>query len=62
MTRTGTKQKRRITMAPITAEERVAFLASLKGAEAEIKAGKYTEYDSKKFKDRLVRIYRSVKR
>jgi hypothetical protein len=42
--------------------ERDELLASLKEAEAQIKAGDYTDYDPKKFKDRLQRIYQGKKR
>jgi hypothetical protein len=48
---------------PLLSErERAELLASLKEAEAEIKAGKGIRYDSKKFKDRLIGIYRAAKR
>jgi hypothetical protein len=68
----ATKDKRRrTTMVPVTTmeeipvlgdDERAELLASLKTAQAQIKAGKGIEYDSKKFKDRLVGIYRRTKR
>ena len=41
--------------------ERAELLSTLKMAEAQIKAGNYTEYDPKKFKERLLRIYRRKK-
>jgi hypothetical protein len=43
-------------------EERDALLASLKEAEAQIEAGRGIDYDSKRFKDRLLGIYRRAKR
>ncbi len=71
-TKTAIKHKRRrTTMVPVTTmeeipvladEERAELLASLKEAEAQIKAGKAIDYDRKKFKDRLVGIYRRAKR
>jgi len=42
-------------------EERAELLDSLKQAEADIEAGKGTDYDPKKFAQRLVRIYRGKK-
>ena len=42
--------------------EKAELLASLKQAEADIKAGKGVEYDTKTFRDLLVRIYRANKR
>jgi hypothetical protein len=69
---TDTKAKRRrTTMVPVTTmeeipvltdEERAELLASLQEAEAQIKAGNYTEYDPKEFRDRFMRIYRGAKR
>ena len=48
---------------PVLSEkERAELIARLKEAEARIKAGDYIEYDPKKFKDRLMRIYRGKKR
>ena len=48
---------------PVLSEsERAALLASLKEAQAQIKRGEYTEYDSKKFRERFMRIYRRKKR
>ena len=50
-------------MVPVTTEEeRAALLASLKEAEARIKAGAYTDYDAQEFKDRLLGIYRAAER
>jgi hypothetical protein len=46
----------------LTEEERAELLASLKQAEADIEAGNFVEYDSKTFKDRMLRIYRAKKR
>ena len=43
-------------------EEREALLASLKEAEAQIKAGHGIEHDSKKFKNRFLSTYRRTKR
>jgi transcription elongation GreA/GreB family factor len=66
---TETTRKRRGT-GPVTAmaelpildeQERAELVASIKEAEAEIKAGKGAEYDARKFKDRLVGIYRGEK-
>jgi hypothetical protein len=67
----ATKDKRRrTTMVPVTtmeeipvlsAGERADLLASLEAAEARVKAGKAIDYDSKKFKDRLIGIYRARK-
>lgn len=69
--KTATKPKRRrTTMVPVTTmeeipvladRERAALLGSLKEAEAQVKAGKAIDYDPKKFKDRLVGIYRRAK-
>ena len=42
--------------------ERAELLGRLRAAEARIKAGDYVAYDPKKFKNRLMRIYRSKKR
>ena len=69
--KTMTKSKRRTTLVPVTTmeelpvladEERAALAASLKQAEAHIKAGDYADYDPKKLKNRLLRIYRAKKR
>ena len=65
------KNKRRTTMVPVTTMEEIPVLsdkerseltASLKAAEARVKAGKGIDYDPKNFKDRLVGIYRGDKR
>jgi hypothetical protein len=71
-TKTATKSKRRrTTMVPVTTmeeipvlsdKERAELLASLKEAEARVKAGKAVDYDPKTFKQRLLRIYRGRKR
>ena len=71
-TKTAAKrQRRRTAMVPVTAmeeipvpdeRERAELLAALKESEARIKAGDYAEYDPKKLKDRLLRIYRGKKR
>ena len=70
MTETARKP-RRTTMVPVTTleevpvlddDERAELLASLKEAEADIKAGKGIEYDPKAFRERLLRIYRANKR
>ena len=62
---------RRTTMVPVTTmeelpvldeKERAELLASLKDAEGQIKSGRYTVYEPKAFKERLVRIYRGKKR
>jgi len=42
--------------------ERVELLEALKRAEADIKSGKSIDYEPKKFKDRLIGIYRRAKR
>ena len=66
-----TAKRRRTTMVPITTmeeipvlseQERAKLIASLKKAEAEIKAGKGIDFEPKKFKDRLMKIYRGGKR
>jgi hypothetical protein len=70
-TRPAKDKRRRTTSVPVTTmedipvltdAERAALLASLKEAEAQIKAGDYTEYDRKKFRERFMRIYRGRKR
>ena len=43
-------------------KERADLLASLKQAEARVKAGKAIDYNSKTFKKRLLDIYRTAKR
>ena len=64
-------KRRRTTMVPVTTMEEIPvlsggereeLLAALKDAEAQTKAGKAIDYDPKKFKDRLVGVYRSAKR
>jgi hypothetical protein len=70
--KTATKDKsRRTTSVPVTTmeeipvlseKERADFVASLKEAEARVKAGKAIDYDSKTFKKRLLDIYRGAKR
>ena len=42
--------------------KRAELLASLKDAEGQIKSGRYTDYEPKTFKERLVRICRGKKR
>ena len=42
--------------------ERAELLASLKGAEEQIKAGEFVEYDPETFKSNLLDIYRRAKR
>jgi len=68
-TQRGTK--RRTTMVPVTIMEEIPVLseneqaeltASLKNAEARMKAGQAIDYDSKAFKERLIGIYRAAKR
>ena len=46
----------------LSEEERAKLTASLKEAEARIKAGKGIDYDPKRFSDRLLGIYRGGKR
>jgi len=64
-------KRRRTTSVPVTTMEEIPVLseteradlvASLKEAEARIKAGKGIDYDPKTFKKRLVDIYRGAKR
>jgi hypothetical protein len=64
------RKRRRTTMVPVTTmeevpvldnEERTELLDSLEQAAADAKAGKAIDYDPKKFKQRLVRIYRRAK-
>ena len=68
---TENARKRRTTVVPVTTledvpllddDEREEMLASLKEAEADIKAGKGIDYDPKAFRARLLRIYRASKR
>jgi hypothetical protein len=71
-TKSAVKQKgRRTTTVPVTTmeeipilseRERAELLASLKDAQAQVKAGDFTEYDPKKLKDRMLRLYRAKKR
>ena len=42
--------------------ERAELTASLKAAEARVKAGKAIDYDPKTFKQHLIDIYRGTKR
>jgi hypothetical protein len=70
--KTAAKDKsRRTTSVPVTTmeeipvlseKERADLVASLKEAEARIKAGKAIDYDRKTFKKRLLDIYRGAKR
>ena len=72
MPKTATKAKRRrTTMLPVTtmeelpvlsAKERAELRTALEQAEQRIKAGQGIDYDPKSFKQRLVNIYRGVKR
>jgi len=64
-------RRRRSTSVPVTTmeeipvlsnKERADLLASLKQAEARVKAGKAIDYNSKTFKKRLLDIYRTAKR
>lgn len=69
---TQTKPKgRRTAMVPVTTmeelpvlddAERAELLKSLAAAEADIEAGRYTEHDPNKLKDRLARIQRTNRR
>jgi len=48
---------------PLLSEnERDQLVDTLKESEVRIKAGDYTQYDRKKFKNRLLRIYRGKQR
>jgi len=70
--KSAAKDKRhRTTMVPVTTMEEIPVLserereeltASLKAAEARVRAGKAIDYDSKTFKQRLIGIYRGTKR
>ena len=42
-------------------DERAQLLDSLRKAEEDIKAGKAVDYVAKKFRDRLIRIFRRAK-
>jgi hypothetical protein len=64
-------KRRRTTMVPVTTmeeipvlseQERAELTASLRAAEARIKAGQAIDYDPKTFKDRLISLYRGSKR
>lgn len=61
---------RRTTMVPVTtmeelplldAKERAALVETLEQAQAQVQAGKAVDYEPKRFRDRLVRIYRGKK-
>ena len=43
-------------------KERAELLDTLKQAQGEIEAGKAGTYDPKRFRDRLIRIYRGKKK
>ena len=69
--KSATGPKRRTTMVPVTTmeeipvldeHERAELLAQLKESQEQIKAGHYIVYDPKKFKERMMRIYRAKKR
>ena len=64
-------KRRRTTTVPVTTmeeipvlsdKERAELTASLKEAQARVRAGKAIDYDPKTFKDQLVGIYRGSKR
>ena len=64
---TQAKSGRRTTIVPVTTmeevpvldkSERAKLLSTLRQAEAEIASGKGATYEPKRFRDRLVRIYR----
>jgi hypothetical protein len=66
-----TNQSRRTTSVPVTTmeevpvlsdQERADLVVSLNEAEARVKAGESTNYESASFKKRLLDIYRGVKR
>jgi hypothetical protein len=42
----------------LNAKEQADLLAALERAQTEIRAGKATDYEPTRFRDRLVRIYR----
>jgi len=42
-------------------KERAELLASLKDAEQQVKSGRYNNYETKTFRERLVGIYRGKK-
>jgi hypothetical protein len=65
------KTKRRTTMVPVTTmeeipvlsdDEREELIASLRQAEARVKAGQGIDLDADAFKQRLISIYRSRQR
>jgi hypothetical protein len=69
--KTATSDKRRTTMVPVTTmeelpvlsdKERAELRTSLEQAERRIKAGQGIDYGPKTFKQRLIDIYRGVKR
>jgi hypothetical protein len=70
--KTDTKDiRQRTTSVPVTTmeeipvltdRERADLLASLKQAEARVQAGEAIDYDSRTFKERLLSIFRGVKR
>jgi hypothetical protein len=72
MGKTATRSnRRRTTSVPVTTmeeipvlsdQERADLVASLKQAEARVRAGKAVDYDPKAFKKRLLDIYRGAKR
>jgi hypothetical protein len=62
------KNRRRTTMVPITTMEEIpvlsdgereALLASLKQAEARVRAGQAIDYDARTFKERLISMRES---
>ncbi len=64
-------KRRRTTMVPVTTMEEIPVLtedertdlqAALEDAAASIERGEAIEYDRRTFKDRLLAIYRGVKR
>lgn len=68
---TTADKRRRTTTVPVTTmeeipvlsdQERADLAASLKDAEARVKAGEAIDYEPKSFKKRLLDIYRGVKR
>ena len=46
----------------LNANERADLLAALERAQTEIRAGKAESYEPKRFRDRLIRIYRGKNR
>jgi hypothetical protein len=68
---TETRDKRRVTMVPVTTMEEVPVLsereraelrAGLEQARAQVAAGQAVDHDSQTFKDRLIGIFRAAKR